>query len=140
VTVAAIVARDGRFLLVEENTEEGPLFNEPAGHLESHESLVEGVKREMLEETAYSFVPEALVGIYRWRHARKNTTYLRFAFCGRVAGHDPARPLDDDIIGACWLSYDEIARRRERHRSPLVLRCIDDYLAGKRFPLDILTH
>jgi 8-oxo-dGTP pyrophosphatase MutT (NUDIX family) len=140
VTVAAVAARDGVFLIVEEETELGRLFNQPAGHLEPHESLLEGVVRETLEETGYSFRPQALVGIYRWRHPRRPETYLRFAFCGEVVGHDQERALDEGIVCAHWLTYQQISGTREHHRSPLVMRCIDDYLAGKRFSLDVLTH
>lgn len=140
VTVAAVVERDGRFLLVEENTGDGVLFNQPAGHLESHESLLEGVSRETLEETAHHFRPEYLVGIYRWRHPRKDIVYLRFAFGGSITGHEPERPLDDGILRAVWLTPEEIRATAGHHRSPLVLQCIDDFLAGKRYPLELLTH
>lgn len=140
VTVAAVVEQDGKFLLVEEHTSDGRLFNQPAGHLEPDESLVEGVIRETLEETAYTFDPQWLVGIYRWRHPSGKTTYLRFAFTGRITGHDPQRKLDRGIIRATWLSPADIRGQTTVHRSPLVLRCVEDYLAGKRYPLDILTH
>jgi ADP-ribose pyrophosphatase YjhB (NUDIX family) len=140
VTVAAVTERDGRFLLVEEHTERGALFNQPAGHLDPGESLTEGVIRETLEETACAFKPAALIGIYQYRDAAKDTTYLRFAFCGAITGHDPARALDQGIIRAVWLSPEEIRAGGARHRSPLVIRCMDDYLAGKRYPLDLLTH
>lgn len=140
VTVAAVVEREGRLLLVEERVGGELLFNQPAGHLEPDESLIEAAVREMLEETAYSFVPEALVGIYRWHHPQKNVTYLRFAFTGPVTGHDPGRRLDRGIMRAAWLTPDEIRSLEARHRSPLVLRCVEDYLAGRRYPLDILTH
>lgn len=140
VTVAAVVERGGRFLLVEEHTAKGVRFNQPAGHLEPHESLVQGVVRETLEETAYHFAPEWLLGVYRWHHRGTRTTYLRFAFSGPVIGFDDGRKLDQGIIGAHWLSVEEIRSHSSRHRSPLVLRCIEDYLAGKRYPLDLITH
>lgn len=140
VTVAAVIEQDGKFLLVEEETEEGMRFNQPAGHWEPDETLEQGVAREALEETAYHFSPEWLQGIYRWRHPRKDITYLRFAFAGRVQDHEPQRQLDSGILRAVWLSPDEIRVRADRHRSPLVLRCVEDYLAGKRYPLDIVTH
>ncbi|MDZ4200921.1 MAG: NUDIX hydrolase [Gallionella sp.] len=140
VTVAAVVERDGRFLLVEEETSQGVRFNQPAGHLEPGESLLHAAAREALEETAYSFVPQHLLGIYRWHSADSNTTYLRFAFTGEITGHDPQRRLDEGIIRAAWLPPEEIRAIPDRHRSPLVLRCIDDYLAGKRYPLEILVH
>jgi 8-oxo-dGTP pyrophosphatase MutT (NUDIX family) len=140
VTVAAVVERDGRFLLIEEHTDRGPLFNQPAGHLDPGESLLAGVSREALEETAYTFTPTALLGIYQYYYAPGDITYLRFAFTGEITGHDPARELDDGIIRALWLTPDEIRRTRERHRSPLVARCVDDYLAGRRYPLNMLVR
>ena len=139
VTVAAIVERDGRFLLVEEQTENGLMFNQPAGHLEDKESLVAAAIRETLEETAWEFVPEALVGIYRWRVPGRDVTYLRVAFCGRLGSHHPDRPLDEGIVRAVWQSAAEIRAGRDRHRSPLVVRCMEDYLSGRRAPLDLLV-
>ena len=140
VTVAAVVERDGRFLLVEEDTERGRLFNQPAGHLDPGESLIEAVAREALEETAYSFNPTALLGVYQYRSAAEEVTYIRFAFAGDLAGHAPDRKLDAGIVRAVWLSPEEIRRDTGRHRSPLVMRCIDDYLAGRRYPLSVLHH
>ena len=140
VTVAAVIECDGKFLLVEEETSQGVRFNQPAGHLEADESLLEAVIRETLEESAYTFTPQHLTGIYRWHSPESDTTYLRFAFCGTLAGHDAQRRLDSGILQALWLSHDEIGALREQHRSPLVLRCIDDYRAGKRYPLELLTH
>lgn len=140
VTVAAVIERDGRFLLVEEDTGRGRLFNQPAGHLDPGESLIEGVARETLEETAHSFAPTALLGIYQYQHDAEGVTYLRFAFMGNLTGHDPGRPLDTGIVRAVWLSVEEIRRESARHRSPLVMRCIDDYLAGRSYPLALLYH
>ena len=140
VTVAAVVQRDGKFLLVEEETDVGLAFNQPAGHLECGESLVEAVVREALEETAYHFVPTHLVGIYNWRHPQKDVTYLRFAFGGDLRGFHPERVLDAGIVAARWLDAEEVRATAARHRSPLVLRCIEEHLAGKRYPLEILTH
>jgi 8-oxo-dGTP pyrophosphatase MutT (NUDIX family) len=140
VTVAAIIERDGKFLLVEEETAQGPRFNQPAGHLEPHESLLQGTVRETLEESGYAFSPQWLVGIYRWHHPSKDITFLRFAFTGPVTGHDADRALDSGIIRAAWLTPDDIRAQAQRHRSPMVLRCVEDYLAGKRHPLGILTH
>jgi len=143
VTVAAVIERGGRFLLVEEEDEGRMLFNQPAGHLEQYESLVEGCRREVLEESAWHFQPRALVGIYRWRKpdsaSGDGVTYVRFAFCGDLGEHEPGRKLDAGIVRAVWLAPDEIRGLRERHRSPLVLRCMEDYLAGRRFPLDALV-
>jgi 8-oxo-dGTP pyrophosphatase MutT (NUDIX family) len=140
VTVAAVLERDGRFLLVEEHTELGDRFNQPAGHLEPGESLIEGAIRETLEETAYTFRPAALLGVYQYRQERTDTTYLRFAFTGEITGHETARALDQGIIRAAWLTVEEIRSRGAHHRSPLVMRCVEDYLAGKRYPLDLITH
>ena len=140
VTVAAVVARDGKFLLVEEETDEGLAFNQPAGHLERGESLVAAVIRETREEAAYDFRPTHLVGIYHWQHPHKDLTYLRFAFAGELRGFDPARRLDTGIVAARWLTLDEVKATQARHRSPLILRCIEDMIAGKRYPLDLLVH
>jgi 8-oxo-dGTP pyrophosphatase MutT (NUDIX family) len=140
VTVAAVIERDEKFLLVEEETSQGVRFNQPAGHLEADESLLAAVAREALEESAYSFAPQHLLGIYHWHAPESNTTYLRFAFTGTITGHDAARKLDTGILQAVWLTPDEIRATQKRHRSPLVLRCIEDYLAGKRYPLDLLVH
>jgi 8-oxo-dGTP pyrophosphatase MutT (NUDIX family) len=140
VTVAAVVERDGRFLLVEEHTSHGRLFNQPAGHLDPGESLIEAVERETLEETAYLFKPTALLGVYQYHHPGDQVTYLRFAFTGEIAGHESGRTLDQGIIHAVWLAPDDIRRDAARHRSPLVMRCIDDYLAGQRYPLAVLHH
>lgn len=140
VTVAAVVQRDGKFLLVEEETDAGLAFNQPAGHLEEGESLIDAVVREALEETAYHFKPTHLVGIYNWKHPKKDVTYLRFAFGGELRGFEPERPLDDGIVAARWLSLDEVKEARARHRSPLILRCIEDGLSGRSYPLDLLVH
>ena len=140
VTVAAVVQRDGKFLLVEEETETGLAFNQPAGHLEEGESLVDAVVREALEETAYHFKPTHLVGIYNWKHPAKEVTYLRFAFAGELRGWEAERKLDEGIVGARWLTLDEVKATQARHRSPLILRCIEDHLAGKCYPLDLLVH
>jgi 8-oxo-dGTP pyrophosphatase MutT (NUDIX family) len=141
VTVAAIAQREGRYLLVEERTSEGLRLNNPAGHLDPGESLIDAVVRETLEETAYSFRPDALVGVYLMRAAKpqgEDVTYLRFAFTGTVVDFDPARSLDEGIVRALWLTPDELRASVERHRSPLVLQCVQDHLAGRRYPLDLL--
>ena len=139
VTVAAVVERDGRFLLVEEQTERGLLFNQPAGHLEADESIVAAAARETLEETAWEFSPRHLVGVYRWRPSGSDVTYLRFAFSGVLGTHHEDRALDEGIVRTVWLSPDEVRNGRDRHRSPLVVRCMEDYLAGIRAPLDLLV-
>lgn len=140
VTVAAVVERDGRFLVVEEETEDGLRFNQPAGHLDRGESLVNAVAREALEETAHGFRPEFLVGIYQWPRPAGDITYLRFAFGGSITGFDPERKLDTGIVRAVWLTLDELRATRERHRSPLILPCCEDYMAGRRYPLDLIRH
>jgi 8-oxo-dGTP pyrophosphatase MutT (NUDIX family) len=142
VTVAAVIERDGRYLLVEEHTPEGLRLNNPAGHLEPGESPLQGVVREALEETACGFAPEALVGVYLARLRRadgEDVTYLRFAFCGTVGEPLPGRALDQGIVRTLWLTPQEIEASRERHRSPLVWRCIADHMAGRRHPLQLLS-
>ena len=138
VTVAALAERDGRFLMVEEEADGTLVYNQPAGHLDEGESLLTAVARETLEETAWCFEPQALVGIYRWRHPRNGVTYLRFCFSGVCRDHDPHRALDTGIRRALWLSLSDLVNAAERLRSPLVLRCIQDYLAGVRHPLELL--
>lgn len=142
VTVAAIIERDGRYLLVEEETPEGLKLNNPAGHLDPGESPQEGVVREALEETARVFVPDRLVGVYLSRFQRpargEDVTYVRFAFGGQVGEPDPARALDEGIVRTLWMTVDEVRASRARHRSGLVLRCIEDHAAGRRFPLDAI--
>jgi 8-oxo-dGTP pyrophosphatase MutT (NUDIX family) len=140
VTVAAVVERDGYFLLVEECAEQKLVLNQPAGHLEAAESLSDAAARETWEETAYRFRPDALVGVYHWAEPAHGTTFVRFAFCGEVTSHQPEKALDQGIARAAWFSTDEIFAARHRHRSPLVWRCIEDYLAGRRFPLDLIRR
>ncbi len=139
-TVAAIVEQDGKFLLVEEETADGMRLNQPAGHLEDGETMLQAVVRETSEETAYDFTPKFLLGVYHWRHPNKDLTYLRFAFIGSVSNHRPEQKLDDGIIRAVWLSLDELRATTAIHRSPQVLCCVEHYLAGQRFPLSVLTH
>ncbi|SDK57747.1 NUDIX domain-containing protein [Methylophilus rhizosphaerae] len=140
VTVAAIIEQDGKFLLVEETTDRGNRFNQPAGHLEEGETIIDAAIRETLEETAYDFTPQALVGIYHWQHPLNGVTYLRFAFSGILGAHHAERALDTGIIRTVWKTETEIATEGELMRSPQVLLCVQDYLAGKRYPLDILKH
>ena len=148
VTVAAVVERDGRFLLVEEHTPEGLRLNNPAGHLDPGESPEAACIRETLEETAYQFTPQALVGVYLARFQRpqpgtstEDITYLRFAFRGTLGDFDPSLKLDHGIVRTLWLTADEIRQQADRLRSPLVLQCMEDYLAGRRFELDLVrTH
>lgn len=143
VTVAAIIEREGRFLLVEEHTPEGLRLNNPAGHLEPGESPEQAVVREALEETAHAFTPTGLVGVYLSRFQRpasgEDITYLRLAFAGELGAAKPGRPLDDGIVRTVWMTPDEVRASVDRHRSPLVLRCIEDHLAGQRYPLGLLV-
>jgi len=139
-TVAAIVEDHGKFLLVEESTDRGNRFNQPAGHLEDNETLLQAVVRETLEETAYCFKAESLLGVYHWKHAHNDTTYLRFAFIGSVSDHQPLLALDTGIIRALWMTAEEIRQNALQMRSPQVLTCIEDYLNGQQFPLAVLTH
>ena len=140
VTVAAVIERDGKFLLVEEETSQGLRYNQPAGHLEADESLLAAVVRETLEESAYHFTPQHLLGIYHWYSQESDTTYLRFAYTGTITGPEAGRKLDSGILHAEWLSYELIRATQSRHRSPLILRCVEDYLAGKRYPLELVVH
>jgi 8-oxo-dGTP pyrophosphatase MutT (NUDIX family) len=140
VVVAAIVEREGKFLLVEEEADGEVVLNQPAGHLDEGETLLSAVVRETLEETAWLIEPTALIGVYRWPHPRNGCTYLRFAFAGVVARHEPDRVLDHGIVRALWMTPEEIRAARPRHRSPQVERCLDDYLAGARYPLSLLRE
>lgn len=139
-TVAAVIERDGRYLLVEEHTPEGLRLNNPAGHLDPGESPADGVAREALEETAHRFTPTALVGVYlsRFHRGNEDITYLRLAFCGALGEAEPGRALDHGIVRTLWMTPQEIRDSAARHRSPLVLRCLEDHLAGRRFPLDLV--
>ena len=142
VTVAAVIERDGRFLLVEEHTADGLRLNQPAGHLEANETLLDAVVREALEESAYQFVPQSLLGVYmvagRSSRTGLQTCYMRFAFAGALGKHFSDRALDEGIVRTVWMTPDEIRASRDRHRSTLVERCVDDWLAGRRLPLDAL--
>ena len=141
VTVAAVIERDGRYLLIEEHTPEGLRLNNPAGHLDPGESPADAAARETLEETTHRFTPTALVGVYlsRFQRGDDEITYLRFAFCGRLGDAEPGRSLDHGIVRTVWMTPDEVRASVARHRSPLVLRCVEDHLAGRRFALDLLT-
>jgi phosphatase NudJ len=142
VTVAAVIERDGRFLLVEEETSDGLMLNNPAGHLDPGESPEQACAREVLEETAHAFRPTALLGVYLARSRRndtgQDTTYLRMAFRGELGPHDPARKLDTGIVRTLWLTPEEVRASSDRHRSPLLLRCIEDYLTGAAHPLSLI--
>ncbi|MDD2810014.1 NUDIX hydrolase [Rhodoferax sp.] len=145
-TVAAIIEHQGKFLLVEEHTPEGLRLNNPAGHLDEGESLVDGCAREALEETTHAFTPTHLLGVYMSRFQRpasalqaaQDITYLRFAFCGTLGAVQAGRSLDTGIVRTLWLSPDELRASANRHRSPLVLQCMEDYLLGQRYPLHLI--
>ena len=174
VTVAAVIERDGRYLLVEEATDDGIRLNQPAGHLDEDESLIAACARETLEESAWEFTPTALVGVYQWKRpqgglaagpsqgevvnkmergeprsplswgkgagVRPSITYLRFAFAGTLGAFDAKRQLDTGILRALWLTPEDIRASQDRHRSPLILRCVEDHLSGRRFPLNVIRH
>jgi 8-oxo-dGTP pyrophosphatase MutT (NUDIX family) len=140
VTVAALMERDGAFLLVEEETGDGLRLNQPAGHLDPGESLLEACAREALEETAFQFAPTALVGIYQWPRPQGDITYLRFAFAGQVGERVAGRALDTGIVRALWLTAAEIEASQASHRSPLVWQCVQDFVAGRRYPLELIRH
>ena len=152
VTVAAVIAQDfdgvQKFLLVEEETRDGLKLNNPAGHLDPGESLIQACARETLEETAFNFKPTEVVGVYMSRFQRTNAdatggvediTYLRFAFCGELGAHVAGQALDEGIVRIVWLTADEVRASTDKHRSPLLLKCMEDYLAGQRFPLALVT-
>ncbi|MAA63321.1 MAG: NUDIX hydrolase [Alteromonadaceae bacterium] len=136
-TVAVVVEQDGRFLMVEEHSDGRVVYNQPAGHIEQHESILNAARRETLEETGWQVEPTDFMGLYTFE-APNGATYYRLCFAAKAIEHI-SDTLDDDIIAAHWLSYDEICERRQELRSPLVINCIDDYLAGKRYPLEIIT-
>jgi 8-oxo-dGTP pyrophosphatase MutT (NUDIX family) len=140
ITVAAIAETDGRFLLVEERINERLVFNQPAGHVEQGESLLTAVIRETREETAWRFAPKSLIGIYLWRSPESGVTTMRFAFSGTVDDHQTRQPLDHGIVGTHWFSRTDLQERGERLRSPLVMRCIEDYLEGKHQPITSVGH
>jgi 8-oxo-dGTP pyrophosphatase MutT (NUDIX family) len=136
ITVAAVTETDGRFLVVEERINRRLVFNQPAGHVERGETLLAAVVREVREETAWGFNPQALVGVYLWRNPSSGRSTMRFAFTGTVADHQAQQPLDRGIVCTHWLSREDLLEREQRLRSPLVLRCIEDYLGGTRRPLE----
>ena len=140
VTVAALIERDGHYLLVEEETDDGIRFNQPAGHLDEGESLTAACSREALEETAWHFTPLSVVGVYQWLRPQGDITYLRFAFAGTLGDHVPGRVLDEGILRAVWMSPEEIHATAARHSSPLVWQCVADHLAGQRYPLELIRH
>jgi 8-oxo-dGTP pyrophosphatase MutT (NUDIX family) len=137
---AAIVQRDNRFLIVEECIRGTLLFNQPAGHVDDGESIIDAVVRETLEETAWHFVPRALLGIYLWRNPDNGHSILRVAITGEVTSHDAGRKLDEPVIAAHWLEREALLAQPGKLRSPLVMRCIDDHLGGQRHELSALNY
>ncbi len=141
VTVAAVCRQHGRFLIVEEQVTSGALvFNQPAGHLETGESLVEACVRETLEETGWHFAPRGIVGIYQWQHPYKQRYFVRVAFAGDCLRHDPDLPLDEGIVRVLWMTPQELDEHSDLLRSPMVLKCIEDFLSGACYPLDIVQY
>ena len=139
VTVACVIARDGRFLVVEEQVRGELVINQPAGHLEPHETLCAAAVRETLEETGWTVALNGLIGVYQWTNSASDSHFLRFAFAAEALQHDAQRRLDHGIVRAVWMARDQIAAEGARLRSPMVLRCVDDFIAGKRQPLDSLV-
>jgi len=137
-TVAAVIERGGKFLFVEEIADGRRVLNQPAGHLDPGESLAAACRREVLEETAHRFEPAGLVGVYRWHYAPQDVTFLRFCFSGKLLG-TADRKLDNEIVALHWFTLEELRQRRADHRSPLVQQCVDDFLAGRNFPLELLS-
>jgi ADP-ribose pyrophosphatase YjhB (NUDIX family) len=140
VTVAALIESEGRFLMVQELISGRSVYNQPAGHLEDGETLIDAVIRETREETAWEFEPESLVGIYQWRHPEKQKTFIRTTFSGKGLQHHPGSELDACIEQTLWLTVNEIRNQHDRLRSPMVLQSIEDYLAGCRYPLTLLSN
>lgn len=136
-TVAVVVEKDGRFLLVEEESSGRVVFNQPAGHIDEGETFIEAACREAFEETAWHVAPKYLIGFYVYKGSN-NTTYHRACYAAEAVSHEPETSLDDGIIRALWLSRDEIAELGDKLRSPMVLKCIDDYLAGNNYPLELI--
>ncbi len=140
ITVAALAEKDGQFLLIEERVNGALVLNQPAGHLENNETLLEAVARECKEESGWTFEPTHLCSIYTWQHPRRHVSVIRFAFCGIVTDHDTDSPLDDGILRSLWMSPKQMRDNRHRLRSPMVEQGVDDYLAGRRFPLEIVSE
>jgi ADP-ribose pyrophosphatase YjhB (NUDIX family) len=138
VTVGAVIEQEGHFLLVEENTPGGLVFNQPAGHLEEGEDFITAIKREVGEETAWQFEPQHLLGVQLWRKENKAITYLRICFSGHVHSHNPLQALDKGIVATHWLTYPQLLEKQGKLRSPLVLTCVENYLHGERYPLSVL--
>ncbi len=139
VTVASILKQNDKYLFVQERKDKRLVLNQPAGHWEQGETLIEAAIRETLEETCWHFEPQAITGIYQWHHQRRDETFLRFCFSGTMLDHDSTRTLDSDIESIIWLTEDELSAQQDLHRSPLVQRCMDDYLSGIQHDLRIIS-
>jgi 8-oxo-dGTP pyrophosphatase MutT (NUDIX family) len=139
ITVAAIIARGAQFLMVEELIKGQRVINQPAGHVESNESPYDAVIREALEETTWRFTPRHIVGTYVWRSASSGLDTFRIAYCGELGTQDASRGFDRPVIANHWLSRDQLVAMNGSLRTPMVLRCVDDYLAGRRLPLDAIA-
>lgn len=140
IVVAAVVEREGRFLIVEELIAGECRINQPAGHWERGETLIEGVRREALEETGWDIEPTGFLGVYTWQPDNLPYAFVRFAFVAEALRHHPERALDEGILRALWLTPDELRARSEEHRGPAVLGCVEDYRAGRIHPLSLLQH
>lgn len=140
IVVAAVVEREGRFLFVEEMIGGELRVNQPAGHWERGETLFEGVKREALEETGWDIEPTAFLGVYAWQPETLPYAFVRFAFVAQALRHHPERPLDEGILRAVWLTPEELRACAAQHRGPAVLRCVEDYRAGRVHPLSLVQH
>lgn len=140
ITVAAVLERDQQFLFVQENIAGKRVINQPAGHLEDNETILQATSREVLEETGWHYQPTSLVGIYHWKSPVDNETFIRFCFTGNLIEHDSDRKLDNVIEQVLWLSENELLQRAHEMRSPLVVRCIEDYLSGSRIDLSAINH
>lgn len=139
ITVAAVVECDDRFLMVEEESCGKIVINQPAGHLEREESLVNAVIRETLEETAWHINPTSIIGVYQWTNESDRHTFIRVGFAGECIGHEAERELDTGILKALWLTRHDLEKQEHRLRSPMVMQCIDDYLSGQRYPLHLVN-
>ena len=140
VTVATVVERDGKFLFVEETIDGRTVLNQPAGHWDPGETLPQGAIRETLEETGWDVELTALLGVYEYEPGDLDYGFLRFAYAGRALRHHPERKLDDGIVRAVWLTPAELERERARHRSPMVMRCVEDFMRGQRNPVEFVAH
>lgn len=140
-TVAAVIERDGQFLMVKERSDNLTVYNQPAGHVENEETIFDAIVREVNEETAWHFTPEYIVGLYKWRKADIDRTFVRICYSGTVKDHNALQQLDDGILSANWMTIEELMNMdTQKMRSPMVRQCINDYGKGSQFPLDFITE